>query len=303
VHKKPVFRPDYPPVDKSVYDKLREDLKACPEGSGAGVLFLLQEEPLEADTREETVTVPLPDAQEILTTELINSDDPEASIRERLQVSWPVIVSVAELTSGQSSNPEWARLRRCRLTASRFGDILMKMLKNKSPTVKFLEDLYTLKNLNGVKAILWGRTHEKVAIKAYTQTTGNTVQETGLWLHESGILGASPDGLVGDDTIIEVKCPYKHRNQTVEEALSGKDSEKYVVFLRDGQWSLNTQHAYYHQIQGQLFLTKRQSAVLFIWTTQNFQCFNILKDLEWAKNIDVLIRFYFEFFVPYVRSR
>ena len=208
VHKKPVFRPDYPPVDKSVYDKLREDLKACPEGSGAGVLFLLQEEPLEADTREETETVPLPVAQEILTTELINSDDPGASIRERLQVSWPVIVSVAELTSGQSSNPDWARLRRCRLTASRFGDILMKMLKNMSPTVKFL-DLYTHKNLNGVEAILWGRTNEKVAIKAaYTQTTGNSVQETGLWLHESGILGASPDGIVGDDTIIEVKCPY-----------------------------------------------------------------------------------------------
>lgn len=37
--------------------------------------------------------------------------------------------------------------------------------------------------------------------------TGNVVEETGLWLYSSGVLGASPDGLINDGKILEVKCP------------------------------------------------------------------------------------------------
>ena len=51
----------------------------------------------------------------------------------------------------------------------------------------------------------------------------------GIWLHESGVLGASPDGIVvvpdgTEKVLLEVKCPYKHRDQTVmQAALSDKD--------------------------------------------------------------------------------
>lgn len=36
------------------------------------------------------------------------------------------------------------------------------------------------------------------------------------------MLGASPDGLVGDDGIIEVKCPYTKRNCSIAGCLTQK---------------------------------------------------------------------------------
>ena len=66
---------------------------------------------------------------------------------------------------------------------------------------------------------------------------------TGIWLHESGVLGASPDGFVQGDfnanetvhpqvldqpvlspDIVEVKCPFTARDMTIREACqSNKD--------------------------------------------------------------------------------
>ena len=43
-----------------------------------------------------------------------------------------------------------------------------------------------------------------------------------MWLTQSGILGASPDGLVGETDIIEVKCPYRWRDSTFAEAVKDK---------------------------------------------------------------------------------
>ncbi len=67
----------------------------------------------------------------------------------------------------------------------------------------------------------------------------NSWMYLGIWLHESGVLAASPDGIVTKHSIlphvhyqndaarhllpdiIEVKCPYKGRNLTVVEAATG----------------------------------------------------------------------------------
>jgi hypothetical protein len=49
---------------------------------------------------------------------------------------------------------------------------------------------------------------EPVARAAYEAHTGTFVTQTGFWLHpEIPFFGASPDGLVGDDGLIEIKCP------------------------------------------------------------------------------------------------
>jgi hypothetical protein len=49
---------------------------------------------------------------------------------------------------------------------------------------------------------------EPVARAAYEAHTGTFITQTGFWLHsEIPFFGASPDGLVGDDGLIEIKCP------------------------------------------------------------------------------------------------
>ena len=65
-----------------------------------------------------------------------------------------------------------------------------------------------------------GVNNEAEAVKAFTKLTGKTVQETGIWLDLSGILGASPDGIVDDESVLEAKCPYTERNTTIEEAVN-----------------------------------------------------------------------------------
>ena len=56
-----------------------------------------------------------------------------------------------------------------------------------------------------LKACDWGITHEPAAKQQYTEQTGSVIQERGVFLSDSGLLGASPDGTVSDDCIIEVK--------------------------------------------------------------------------------------------------
>ncbi|KAJ7365931.1 hypothetical protein OS493_002667 [Desmophyllum pertusum] len=67
-------------------------------------------------------------------------------------------------------------------------------------------------DLSRVKAVQWGVNNEEEALKAFTKVDRETVQETGIWLDSMGILGASPDGIVDDETVLEAKLPL-HRTQ------------------------------------------------------------------------------------------
>lgn len=119
---------------------------------------------------------------------------------------------MSTLTAGQRNSPAWHQARRGRLTASSFGSVLQA----KRVTPSLIKRLLGEYNLSGVKAIAWGQDNETEALKSFTNITNFTPVQTGLWLHESGVLGASPDGLVGDDSVIECKCPYTHRNATIK---------------------------------------------------------------------------------------
>ena len=74
-----------------------------------------------------------------------------------------------------------------------------------------------------MKAVQWGVNNEEEAIKAFTLKTGKTVKETGIWFHSSGILGASPDGIVAHETTKEE-----------EEMIKGEISGHNVSVTYDG---------------------------------------------------------------------
>ena len=64
------------------------------------------------------------------------------------------------------------------------------------------------------KQMEWGNDNEPIAAQLYEKETGNKVINCGFLEHETGIWGGSPDGLIGDDGIIEIKCPYDPANHT-----------------------------------------------------------------------------------------
>lgn len=59
-----------------------------------------------------------------------------------------------------------------------------------------------------------GKVYESKAISSFEAYTGPKVQRCGLFLCvQRPYLGALPDGLVLNESVIEVKCPYTGRHQ------------------------------------------------------------------------------------------
>lgn len=147
----------------------------------------------------------------------------------------------------------------------------------------------------------WGIVHEPKAKEEYMKRTGVTIQESGVFLSDSGLLGGSPDGTVSADCIIEVKCPYAARKKTIIQAAEAKD---FYLKLDEvtGLLKMKPTHNYWHQIQGNLYLTGAGTCHLVVWTPLDVVILFIHKDPAWANNISVLEIFYKDIFLPHILS-
>ncbi|KAG5890509.1 hypothetical protein JTB14_016387 [Gonioctena quinquepunctata] len=72
-----------------------------------------------------------------------------------------------------------------------------------------------------------GREHEAEDIAAVEQASGVNVIRTLLWLHSCGFLGASPDGIIGGNASVEVKCLFLYRAMSMMEEI--KLSTEYII--------------------------------------------------------------------------
>ena len=91
---------------------------------------------------------------------------------------------------------------------------------------------------------------------------------------------------------MEIKCPYTFRNEDLKDPKSKLPC--YLFRNERGEIVLKRNSIYWHQIMGQLFITRRSVCNFIIWTLKGFLNLKIQFDTEWEKNIDVLISFYFE---------
>lgn len=269
---------------RSLFSHLRE------YGRFTGLWWIMSPEPRPPQP------LPIPTIEDLIQSEDFLSiegiQDQIAYIQNRAKVSDVTITELAQLTKGQRDNPLWQQLRKGRLTASNFGSVL----KAKRITPSLKKRLLGEYDLSRVKAIQWGVQNEEEAIKQFTTTTGLPVEQTGVWLDTSGVLGASPDGLVGQNHVLEVKCPYTQRNQAIAEGLV---HHSFCLKLKeDGSYTLKQDHVYWHQVQGQMFLTRRQFCYFVVWTTKDSVTLLIKKDESWAPNIDLLKDFYFLQLLP-----
>lgn len=151
-------------------------------------------------------------------------------------------------------SPAWRELRLGKITVSRFGDVLTQP-KGKaareagelSETAKsYLLDLVA-EILTGQDqgppttwAMQWGIDNEPAARQLYSKVTGLEVQQIGFLAHpQEPMIGGSPDGLVGDDGGVEIKCPANTRI--------------HLGYMLDGE--LPKEHV--PQVQGHLWLSER----------------------------------------------
>ena len=108
--------------------------------------------------------------------------------------------------------PEWHQARLGCLTASRANDACAA--ESTAAYQNYLWQLVAERETGQAEEsysnadMQRGTDMEPIARAAYEAHTGTFVTQTGFWLHpEIKHFGASPDGLVGDEGLIEIKCP------------------------------------------------------------------------------------------------
>lgn len=129
-------------------------------------------------------------------------------------------------------SPEWFAQRCGKVTASRIADVIAKTKTGYSASRQNYMAELAIERLTGVKAegytndaMKWGVEHEADARSMYEFMSGNSVEQCGFIDHETLTSGASPDGLVGDDGLLEIKCPNSATH--IEYLLSGEVPSKY----------------------------------------------------------------------------
>lgn len=113
-------------------------------------------------------------------------------------------------------------------------------------------------------------------------------------------LGASPDGLIGDDGIIEIKCPFAARFLTPEDAIATNISNLQSLYKNGKDEKMKRSHIYYYQIQGQLHITQREYCVFALWTPLGLKMEKIIRDdIFWSENmVSQLMKFYENCILP-----
>ena len=114
----------------------------------------------------------------------------------------------------EQRTPEWFQKRLGKVTASRIADLMAKTKTGPGASrANYLAQLVT-ERLTGTPtegfqspAMTWGIEQEAAARAAYSARMGVLVDEVDFVDHPTMQAGASPDGLVGDNGLIEIKCP------------------------------------------------------------------------------------------------
>lgn len=131
---------------------------------------------------------------------------------------------------------EWKQERCGHLTASRMADVLATLKSGgEAASRRNLRVRLAVERLTGLpspdgfqsQAMLDGIENERLAVVAYERFAPDLVEAVSFVRHPRiEWYGASPDGLVGDDGLLEVKCPIPATH--VEYLLAGKVPSEYV---------------------------------------------------------------------------
>jgi putative phage-type endonuclease len=139
-----------------------------------------------------------------------------------------------EATKIEQGSLEWKMLRAGKVTASRVADVLSKIKSGESAGRKnYKMDLVAERLTNQPaesftnSAMQWGTEQEPFARIAYETKMNLFVEQIPFMDHPKiEWFGCSPDGLVAEDGLIEIKCP--NTTTHLEYIDGGKPPAKYI---------------------------------------------------------------------------
>ena len=152
----------------------------------------------------------------------------------------------------EQRSEEWFKQRVGLVTGSSVGAILgCDPFRKPSDVLRaMVRDFHNAESeFKGNIATDYGTKFESFAQADFEMETGQDVTETGFHISsEHQWLGASPDGLVGSDSVLEIKCPYGKRN--------GSDFK-----------TMPEQPQYYAQMQIEMLATGRSKCYFYQWSS------------------------------------
>ena len=136
---------------------------------------------------------------------------------------------------------DWFAARLGKVTASRVADVIAKTKTGYSASRENYMAQLVCERLTNTPtesysntAMQWGTDQEPFARAAYETAKGVMVEEVGFIVHpEIDMSGASPDGFVGVNGLVEIKCPQTATH--MDTLLSENVPAKYVTQM---QWQM-----------------------------------------------------------------
>lgn len=138
----------------------------------------------------------------------------------------------ADIVQGSDA---WFADRLGKVTASRVANVIAKTKSGDSTSRENYCVELALERITGQRIesfsntdMAWGTQTEPLARAKYEAMTGAIVDEVGMVPHPTiAMTGASPDGLIDDDGLIEIKCPKSATH--AKTLLSRKPDSKYIT--------------------------------------------------------------------------
>jgi hypothetical protein len=144
----------------------------------------------------------------------------------------------------EQGTPEWLQARLGIPSASSYAKLVTTTGKSSAQAEAYINQLVA-ERITGEPTVFHvtepmarGVELEPEARFRYEMETGNLVIQVGFLMHDTLQAGASPDGLVGENGGLEIKCPSAHTH---------------VEYLRDGDLPIK----YFQQVQGCLWISGR----------------------------------------------
>lgn len=143
---------------------------------------------------------------------------------------------------------EWLAARRGKITGSRFKDARDKLRDGKTPSKACLSYAMDVarERVGGSApaksqspAMRTGQEQEPFARAMYEARTGYMVDEAGFYLSDDAVFGLSPDGLIDDDGVLEIKTMVS--SDTLFTAVTAKDVSAYIDQCNGYLWLLGRQ--------------------------------------------------------------
>lgn len=223
------------------------------------------------------------------------------------------IERIERLSRGQD-NAFWRELKKEKLTASNFKAAAQRKIV---PDKLLKQIMYKVQETTNVPALQYGHLHEDDAVDDYIRkkyldgNTGLRVWKVGTKIsRDRPGYGASLDRMVFDPMAmgkkeggLEIKCPYSKQGMSIEDACSHK---QFCMSIDSGVPMLKTNHQYFYQVQGQMFVSCLEWVDFVVWFgVGSIYIQRVVFDKQWwyKEALPRLDYFYRRAFLPEVLTR